>query len=67
MPRLLGRAALAGAAFQQAKKFLDSPRGRQLTAQVKAKANDPATRAKVNALVDRAVTQVKGRSSRAHG
>jgi hypothetical protein len=61
MPRLLSRAALAGAAFQQAKKFLDSPRGRQLTAQAKAKATDPATRAKVNALVDRARSQMRGR------
>ena len=61
MPRLLSRAALAGAAYQQAKKFLDSPRGRQLTAQAKAKATDPATRAKVNALVGRAVTQVRSR------
>lgn len=63
MPRLLSRAALAGAAFQHAKKFLDSPRGRQLTSQVKAKASDPATRAKVNNLVDRAVTQVKSRAA----
>jgi hypothetical protein len=51
MPRLLSRAAFAGVAFQQAKKFLDSPRGRQMAAQAKAKATDPATRAKVNEAV----------------
>lgn len=61
MPRLLSRAALAGAAFQQAKKFLDSPRGQRLVAQAKAKANDPATREKVNSLVNGAVSKVKGR------
>ena len=61
MPRLLSRAALAGAAFQQAKKFLDSPRGQRFVAQAKAKANDPATRAKVNSLVNGAASKVRGR------
>jgi hypothetical protein len=51
MPRLLSRAALAATAFKQAKKFLDSPQGKKLVAQAKAKANDPATRAKVNEMV----------------
>lgn len=58
MPRILSRAALAGVAFQQAKKFLDSPRGKQFVQQAKAKANDPATRAKVNEVV----TKVRQRS-----
>ncbi len=51
MPRLLSRAAFASVAFQQAKKFAGSPRGKQFIAQVKTKANDPATRAKVNEMV----------------
>ena len=53
MPKFLSRAAFAGAAFQQAKKFLDSPRGKQLVAQAKAKAQDPATRAKINQVVSK--------------
>jgi hypothetical protein len=59
MPRLLSRAAFAGVAFQQTKKFLDSPRGKQLVAQVKTKANDPATRAKVNQVV----SKVRGKAA----
>lgn len=51
MPRFLSRATVAGVALSQAKKFLDSPRGKQLVAQAKAKASDPATRAKVNEVV----------------
>jgi hypothetical protein len=57
MPRFLSRAAFAGVAFQQAKKFLDSPRGKHLVQQAKDKVNDPATRAKVNG----AVAKVRGR------
>jgi hypothetical protein len=51
MPKLLSRAAVAGVAFTQAKKFLESPRGKQFVAQAKSKANDPATRAKINEFV----------------
>jgi hypothetical protein len=61
MPRLLSRTALAGAAFQQAKKFLDSPRGKQFVTQAKAKASDPATRAKVNSVVNGVVGKVRSR------
>ena len=63
MPRLLSRAALAGVAFQQAKKFIDSPRGRELAAQAKAKASDPATRAKVNEVVNGVVGKVRSRAA----
>ena len=63
MPRLLSRAALAGAAFQQAKKFYNSPRGRQLAAQAKAKASDPATRARVNEVVNGVIGKVRGRTA----
>lgn len=45
---------MAGMAFSQAKKFLDSPRGKQMVAQAKAKASDPATRAKINQFVGKA-------------
>ncbi|WP_297774413.1 hypothetical protein [Mycobacterium sp.] len=51
MPKLLSRTALAVTAFKQVKKFLDSPRGQQLIAQAKTRANDPATRAKINEMV----------------
>jgi hypothetical protein len=51
MPKLLNRAMFAGVALTQAKKFLASPRGKQVLAQAKAKANDPATRAKLNEFV----------------
>ncbi len=51
MSRKMSRVALAGLAFQQMRKFLDSPRGKQFIAQAKEKANDPATRAKVNEMV----------------
>ncbi len=54
MPKLFSRMAFASVAFQQAKKFLDSPRGKQLVSQAKAKANDPATRAKINQVVAKA-------------
>jgi hypothetical protein len=47
----MNRAMFAGVALTQAKKFLASPRGKQVLAQAKAKANDPATRAKINELV----------------
>jgi hypothetical protein len=60
MPKLLSRVAIAGAAFKQAKKFLDSPRGQQFVAQAKAKAQDPATRAKVNQLVGKVRTRGAG-------
>jgi len=63
MPRILSRAALASVAFQQAKKFLDSPRGRQLAAQARAKASDPATRAKVNEVVNGVVGKVRSRAA----
>ena len=53
MTRLLSRAAFASVAFKQAKKFLDSPKGKQLVASAKQKATDPATRAKVNEMVSK--------------
>ena len=37
MPKLLSRAMFASVAFNQAKKFLESPRGKQVVAQAKAK------------------------------
>ncbi len=51
MAKILSRAALASVAYQQAKKFLESPRGKEFIARAKQKASDPATRAKVNELV----------------
>jgi hypothetical protein len=51
MPKLLNRAMFASVAVSQAKKFLASPRGKQVIAQAKAKASDPATRAKINEFV----------------
>ncbi len=51
MPKMLSRAAMAGMAISQARKFLESPRGKQLIAEAKARATDPATRAKVNEYV----------------
>jgi hypothetical protein len=51
MPKLLNRAMFASVAVSQAKKFLASPRGKQVIAQAKAKASDPATRAKLNEFV----------------
>ena len=51
MPKLFSRAAVAGAAFQQARKFLASPKGKQMVAQARTRAQDPATRAKVNEFV----------------
>ncbi len=57
MPRLLNRAMFASVAVSQAKKFLASPRGKQVIAQVKAKASDPATRAKVNEFVGKVRTK----------
>jgi hypothetical protein len=57
MPKLLNRAMFASVAFNQAKKFLASPRGKQVVAQAKAKASDPATRAKINQLVGKVRTK----------
>ena len=51
MPKLLNRAMFASVALSQAKKFLASPRGKQVVAQAKAKASDPATRAKLSEFV----------------
>jgi hypothetical protein len=51
MPKLLNRAMFASVALSQAKKFLASPRGQQVVAQAKAKASDPATRAKLSEFV----------------
>jgi hypothetical protein len=57
MPSKMSRVALASLAFQQARKFLDSPRGKQFIAQAKEKANDPATRAKVTEMVSKVRTK----------
>jgi hypothetical protein len=57
MPLKMSRVALASIAFQQMRKFLDSPRGKQFVAQAKEKANDPATRARVNDVVSKMGTK----------
>lgn len=62
MPKILSRAALASVAYQQAKKFLESPRGKEFIAQAKQKASDPATRAKVNGMVTDVVTKVRAKA-----
>jgi hypothetical protein len=55
MPKLLSRAALGTMAFQQAKKFAQTPKGQELIARAKAVASDPANRAKVTDAVNRIV------------